>query len=231
VYTLDLLIPSARFVFAVDSDRVDVIPEHRPPEAFAVYAALKGDHDVVGMTTFPNSVLLRGPKTIVVDPGLHLQNEPVIAALAARGVDVADVDLIALTHAHLDHAGACGELEGPVAVHELELHDPGWPQVSGLLPRERLRLLRGESGELAPGITWLRTPAHTDGSVCYLVETTAGPVALAGDTIGPSRDAFDAMAAPDASDFSKALLAAWTAIRELQPALIVAGHLPPFVPV
>ncbi|MGZ4198893.1 MAG: MBL fold metallo-hydrolase, partial [Thermoleophilia bacterium] len=59
------------------------------------------------MTTFPNTVLLRNGATILVDPGLLLANEPVVHALAARGVIPADVDLIALTHAHLDHAGAC----------------------------------------------------------------------------------------------------------------------------
>lgn len=228
MYTLDLLIPTARFAFAVADERVEVVPEHRSPEAFGRYEDLKRRHQVVGMTTFPNTVLLRGPQTILVDPGLHLQNQPVVAALAARGVAVGDLDLVALTHAHLDHAGACADVTGAVAVHELELSDPDWPMVAGLLPDERLRLLRGESGELAPGITWVRTPAHTDGSVCYLVEAQDGPVALTGDTIGPTRDAFDAMAAPDDSASSRALLAAWQTVRGLRPASIVPGHLPPF---
>lgn len=228
MYTLDLLIPTARFVFAVDDGSVAVVPEHRSPEAHALYADLKQRYEVVGMTTFPNSVLLRGPRTILVDPGMHLQNQPVVAALAARGVAVDDLDLIALTHAHLDHAGACADVPGTVAVHEFELSDADWPMVAGLLPDSRLRLLRGERGELAPGIMWVRTPAHTDGSVCYLVETTNGPVALSGDTIGPSRDGFDSMTAPEDTASSKAELAAWRTIRGLEPATIVAGHIPPF---
>jgi glyoxylase-like metal-dependent hydrolase (beta-lactamase superfamily II) len=228
VYTLDLLIPTARFAFAIEDGCVDVVPEHRSPEAHDLYEDLKRRHEVVGMTTFPNSVLLRGPRTILVDPGVHLQNQPVVAALASRGVTLGDLDLIALTHAHLDHAGACADVPGTVAVHELELSDPDWPMVAGLLSDSRLRLLRGERGELAPGITWVRTPAHTDGSVCYLVETADGPVALSGDTIGPSRDDFDAMAAPDDTPASRAQLAAWRTIRGLKPATIVAGHIPPF---
>ena len=116
-------------------------------------------------------MLLRGPKTILVDPGIHLQNEPVIRALEARDLGVDDLDFIALTHAHLDHAGACADVPGQVVVHELELDDPDRPMVAGILPRERLRLLSGDEGELEPGITWARTPGHTEGGVCYRVET------------------------------------------------------------
>ena len=34
-----------------------------------------------------------------------------------------------------DHAGACGELMAPVAVHELETRSPAWILVGGLLER------------------------------------------------------------------------------------------------
>ena len=111
-YQLDILIPTARFVFSVEGDAVDVLPEHRSPEAFVEYRALRERRPVVGMTTFPNTVLLRGPRTIVVDPGLPLQNDPVLRALEARGLSAADVDLVVLTHAHLDHAGGCAVRHG-----------------------------------------------------------------------------------------------------------------------
>ena len=34
-YDVDILLPTARFVFSVDGDAVAVLPEHRSPEAFA----------------------------------------------------------------------------------------------------------------------------------------------------------------------------------------------------
>src|SRR5512137_824181 len=132
-YEVDLLIPTARFVFSVEGDAVEVLPEHRSPQAFEEYRALRARRPVVGMTTFPNTVLLRGPVTVVVDPGLPLQNEPVVRALEARGLAPADVDLVVLTHAHLDHAGACADLMAPVAVHELEARASHWLLVGGLL--------------------------------------------------------------------------------------------------
>ena len=173
MYTAEILIPTARLAFAVQDGRVQLMPEHQPPEAYHAYQAFRRQHDVVGMTTFPNTVLLRGPSTILVDPGIHLQNEPVLAALAARGLSPDDLDLVALTHAHLDHAGAVGDVvppaeftggRPPVAVHVAETREPHWAAVEGALSLRALRLLEGEEGDLADGITWVRTRGHRGAS-------------------------------------------------------------------
>jgi glyoxylase-like metal-dependent hydrolase (beta-lactamase superfamily II) len=227
-YELDILIPTARFVFSVEDGAVHVLPEHRSPEAFAEYRALRERQAVVGMTTFPNTVLLRGPRTILVDPGLPLQNEPVARALEARGLAAADVDLVVLTHAHLDHAGGCADVMAPVAVHEIETAAPYWALADGLLGPLPLERLTGEGGQLAPGIAWALTPGHCAGHISLAVETTQGRAVLCGDTIGPGRAEFDAMAPTGPAAAS--LLASWTRIRAWDPASIVAGHLRPFAP-
>ena len=228
MYRVDILIPTARFVFSVEDGRTHVLPEFRSPEAFVTYRRLRDEQPVVGMTTFPNTVLLRGERTIVVDPGLPLQNEPVVRALATRGLDPGDVDLIVLTHAHLDHAGACADLMAPVAVHELETRSPSWIIVGGLLELLSLQRLAGDEGELAPGVAWVRTPGHCDGHISLRVDTTEGPVVLCGDTIGPGRAEFDAMrpSGPAAAE----LLGSWQRIRAWGPAKVIAGHLAPFAP-
>jgi glyoxylase-like metal-dependent hydrolase (beta-lactamase superfamily II) len=228
-YQLDILIPTARFVFSVEGDDVEVLPEHRSPEAFAEYRELRERRPVVGMTTFPNTLLLRGPKTIVVDPGLPLQNDPVVRALEARGLSAADVDLVVLTHAHLDHAGGCASLMAPVVVHELEAQAPYWVLVGGLLELLPLELLAGDAGEIVPGVEWALTPGHCDGHISLCVETDEGRVVLCGDTIGPGRQAFDAMEAPAGFE-GPALLESWRRIRAWEPDVVVAGHLPPFSP-
>jgi glyoxylase-like metal-dependent hydrolase (beta-lactamase superfamily II) len=227
-YEVDLLIPTARFVFTVEGDAVDVLSEHRSPEAFVEYRALRERRPVVGMTTFPNTVLLSGPRTILVDPGLPLQNDPALRALEARGLTAADVDLVVLTHSHLDHAGGCASVPAPVAVHELETASAHWPLAGGLLELLPLELLTGDGGELAPGLEWALTPGHCDGHISLAVETAEGPVVLCGDTIGPGRDEFDAMA--PSGPAAEAVLASWRRIRAWDPTLIIAGHLPPFAP-
>jgi glyoxylase-like metal-dependent hydrolase (beta-lactamase superfamily II) len=228
VYRVDVLIPTARFVFSVEAGTVAVLPEHRSPEAFVEYRRLRDERPVVGMTTFPNTVLLRGEKTIVVDPWLPLQNEPVVRALAAHGLSPADVDLVVLTHAHLDHAGACADLLAPVAVHRLEAHAPHWLLVGGLLEALPLELLAGDEGELAPGVAWARTPGHCEGHISLCVDTPGGPVVLCGDTVGPGRAEFDAMA--PIGPAAPQLLASWQLLRSWRPATVIAGHLAPFTP-
>jgi glyoxylase-like metal-dependent hydrolase (beta-lactamase superfamily II) len=228
MYTVDILIPTARFVFSVEDGRVDVLPESRSPEAFVQYRRLRDERPVVGMTTFPNTVLLSGARTIVVDPGLPLQNAPVVRALEARGLGPADVDLVVLTHAHFDHAGGCADLMTPVVVHERETRSPSWTLVGGLLELLPLERLAGEEGELAPGVEWMRTPGHCDGHISLRVAAADGPVVLCGDTIGPGRAEFDAMrpSGPAAAE----LLTSWERIRAWCPATIIAGHLTPFAP-
>jgi glyoxylase-like metal-dependent hydrolase (beta-lactamase superfamily II) len=229
MYVIDLLIPTARFVFSVEGERVEVAPEHRSPEAHDLFDAWRAERPVVGMTTFPNTVLLRGDETtILVDPGLHFQNEPVLRALEGRGVPVSAVDRVALTHAHLDHAAACVDVPLPVTVHRRETTAPHWAAVAGVMAERQVDLLEGEEGELAPGIRWAITPGHTAGGVSYCVTTPEGPVVLCGDVIGPSKAGFDHMQAegPDAPE----LLTAWRRIRMWEPVRIIAGHVPPFRP-
>jgi glyoxylase-like metal-dependent hydrolase (beta-lactamase superfamily II) len=235
-YTVEILIPTARLAFAVHDGRVQLMPEHRPPEAYHAYQAFAREHDVVGMTTFPNTVLLRGPSTILVDPGIHFQGEPVLAALAACGLSADELDLVALTHAHLDHAGAVGDVVPPagvsgggpqVAVHVAETQEPHWAAVRGVLEARHPRLLEGEEGELAGGITWVRTRGHTEGGVCFRVPTAEGLVVLGGDVIGPVVEDFAALRPPADEPDPEALLRSWRLIRSWRPVRIIPGHLQP----
>jgi len=229
VYSVDVLIPTARFAFSIQGGAVEVLLEHRSPEAYVAFRRLRDEKAVAGMTTFPNSILLRGDATILVDPGLQLQNEPVLKALAALGLGLDDIDLVALTHAHDDHACACVDLPLPVALHEREIGTPHWPVVEGILRQHELKVLRGDEGELAPGVRWVLTPGHTPGGVTYAVDTPAGVVALCGDIVGPGRDRFDALE-PEPGPEAVDLLASWRRIRGFSPSLVIAGHLPPFAP-
>lgn len=227
-FTVDLLIPTARFVFSVEGGCIDVSPEHRSPEAFVEYARRRREKAVTGMATFPNSLLVRGPSSFLVDPGPRMQNAPIVRALEERGLDGGDLVFAALTHAHDDHATALADLSLPVVVHERETGAGHWPTLAALLAQREVRLLRGSGGELVPGVRWALTEGHTPGSVSYAVDTPAGVVVACGDLVGPSRRPFDDMA-PEGADAAR-LLDSWRRIRAWRPALIIAGHLPPFAP-
>ncbi len=111
---------------------------------------------------------------------------------------------VLLTHGHADHARYASALRGKGAwVHAPRLcawmlEDPrlnhmattGW---AGPVPEWMItRYFLGpgvrvdfhvDPGMVLPGVTAMAAPGHTPGSLVYLVETAAGVVAVAGDTV------------------------------------------------
>jgi glyoxylase-like metal-dependent hydrolase (beta-lactamase superfamily II) len=144
----------------------------------------------------------------IIDPGPGSTLATLRQQLNSRGVQVADLDAILLTHIHLDHAGATGSLvrENPrlaVYVHELgapHMQDPSkllasaarlWPDTLQELfgetlpvPAENLQILQG--GETLPlgasNLDVVYTPGHASHHVSYFDD--ADGVAFVGDTTG-----------------------------------------------
>jgi glyoxylase-like metal-dependent hydrolase (beta-lactamase superfamily II) len=144
----------------------------------------------------------------IIDPGPESTYATLRERLHSRGLSVAQLDAILLTHIHLDHAGASGSLvrENPrlvVYVHTRgapHMMDPSrllasaarlWPdnlhQLFGEtlpVPKENLRILEG--GEtLTLGARKLEvayTPGHASHHVSYF--DAAQGVAFVGDTTG-----------------------------------------------
>jgi glyoxylase-like metal-dependent hydrolase (beta-lactamase superfamily II) len=144
----------------------------------------------------------------LIDPGPESTLATLRENLHARGLSVAQLDAILLTHIHLDHAGACGSLarENPriaVYVHDLgtpHMIDPSrllasaqrlWPDTLHQLfgetlpvPKENLRILQG--GEtLTLGTRKIEvayTPGHASHHVSYFDRSE--DLAFVGDTTG-----------------------------------------------
>ena len=144
----------------------------------------------------------------LVDPGPAVSLPVLRAALANRGLGVADVTAVLLTHIHLDHAGASGTLvrENPsitVHVHERgarHMIDPTklldsatrlygaemdrlWGEFLPV-PAANVRVLTGGERLEVAGRTLqvAYTPGHASHHVSYL--DTASGVAFVGDTAG-----------------------------------------------
>jgi glyoxylase-like metal-dependent hydrolase (beta-lactamase superfamily II) len=144
----------------------------------------------------------------IVDPGPESTLPAIREQLGARGLKVADVDAILVTHIHLDHSGATGALvrENPrlqVYVHSVgaphmidptklvasaaRLWGPNLPKMFGNtlpVPKENLRILEGGE-KIAVGnsdIDVEYTPGHAWHHVSYF-DNSSG-VAFVGDTGG-----------------------------------------------
>jgi glyoxylase-like metal-dependent hydrolase (beta-lactamase superfamily II) len=195
---------------------------------FADYRRLDGA--VPGMIAWPNTVLLTGPETIVVDPGYQTQGDMLAGVLLARGITPDTIHTVVMTHLHSDHLSALPQLPGTtdVWVHEAELDTPYARRQKGILDEVSLRVMSGAEGEIRPGLTWIHTPGHAPGHIAVIAECAAERVVIAGDTLGPDPRWFDEMNPPQGLDERAAHLRAFEAIRALAPAVVVPGHNPPF---
>jgi glyoxylase-like metal-dependent hydrolase (beta-lactamase superfamily II) len=227
--SVHILVPAQRYVFALSNGEAEAATIDSSAEGFQRYKALQEGGRTAGMVAFPNTLLIRGQRDYLVDPGLIMQGAPVIGALQELGIDPSDVKDVILTHLHFDHAeGLAGWPMRRTHVHRLETEAPYAQLVSGVLEMANLEILEGEEGEIEPAVRWIRTPGHSDGLISLLVDTDDGLVVIASDCVGPLPEYFDQMDLPE--DFGPErdeLLRQWKRIRELDPAVVIPGHNPP----
>jgi glyoxylase-like metal-dependent hydrolase (beta-lactamase superfamily II) len=227
--SVHVLIPAQRYVFSLDGG--EAVPEvvESSADGFRRYKALQGEGRTTGMIAFPNTLLVRGEKDYLVDPGLVMQGAPVFGALSALDVNAHEIQDVILTHLHYDHAEALiAWPQRRTIVHRLETEAPYAQLVAGQLETVRLEVVDGEEGEIEPGIRWIRTPGHSDGLITLLVDTDDGLVAITSDCVGPLNEYFERMDLPE--DFGaerEELLRQWGRIRDLAPAVVIPGHNPP----
>lgn len=123
-------------------------------------------------------------------------------ALAALGLTPRDIDLVILSHGHIDHVGSLHLFtHAPIVMSAAERADPA-PSYFGTArplpwPDARYHLIDGDV-PVCEGLTLIPTPGHTPGhlsAVLHLPET--GTVILAADAINrasePDEDFADAV--------------------------------------
>ncbi len=142
----------------------------------------------VGFLPVASTVLIRGEKTLLVDPGNHHIGAYSILwhALQSRGVEFNDIDLIVTTHTHSDHAAAITQLPGkPWLLGADELDEMALIEGSPIV--EAKKSMMGpiteivDELELMPGIVAFPTPGHSAGHISLVADTEAGRVLIAGD--------------------------------------------------
>lgn len=165
-------------------------------------------HDLLHLSR-PGAIaayLVLGSEPTLVDPGPSTTLPRLLEGLGTAGVSAADLRHIVLTHVHLDHAGATGDLveafpRATVHVHADgaphmvdpgrlvastrrtfgDAHDRLWGDVRPV-PAHRVRAWRpGEAGPW-PGFRALATPGHIAHHVAYLHESSG--TLFSGDSMG-----------------------------------------------
>ncbi len=109
-------------------------------------------------------------------------------ALSNKGVNIQDIDTLIITHWHHDHFGNAGMFPGvELLVGEKELEFG-----RQLYGESEVRAKTGMMGRITvisdtyrvcEGITVIRTPGHSPGSISVIVEQGSERIAITGDTI------------------------------------------------
>ncbi|MCR9252153.1 MAG: MBL fold metallo-hydrolase [bacterium] len=147
-----------------------------------------------------NCFLIKGKnKHILVDTGVPNSQSRIIAQVKAHGIDINDISLIVVTHAHIDHFGSAFRLkqllDAPILAHELDtdsylkgmadvstmkLNKPQWWLFRQMIKNEKAPpftpdiIMKGdEEYDLKQwGIDGkiIHTPGHTPGSLSIVLE-------------------------------------------------------------
>jgi glyoxylase-like metal-dependent hydrolase (beta-lactamase superfamily II) len=159
------------------------------------------------------TAILRGADGVaLIDPGPSTTIETLRLSLKHKGIAIADVRQLLLTHIHLDHAGATGTLVRENPAIEVLVHERGAPHMADpakllasatrlygeadmqrlwgeflAVPRANLRALHGGETLVAGGreLDVAHTPGHASHHVSYF--DRASRVAFVGDTAGIRR--------------------------------------------
>jgi hydroxyacylglutathione hydrolase len=203
-----------------------------------------------------NCYLLEGEHTILIDAGVPGQMSTFLKELEKSGVQPEDIELVILTHGHIDHIGLAKEIKElsgcKVAIHQ---QDREWLE-SGKSPIPPGISLFGKLvkilGKLMPEMTTapiaadivitdaglslhdygipgrvIHTPGHSPGSVSVLLDSGE---AFVGDLAANTPLKRLRPGLPDFADDLGLLKESWKKLLKEEVRLIYPGHGKPFSP-
>lgn len=163
------------------------------------------------------SVLIRTPDhLIVVDPSTKYMRPAVKTSFKQIGVFPHDVDIIILTHAHIDHVENIGFYKNA----NIYIHSGSDTEIPGAT------VVDGEEFEVCDGVRMVHTPGHCPEECSVFVQADRRYV-VAGDTI-PLEDNFRRNIPPSLSTDPELALESIKKIRKYAD-VVIPGHGFPFM--
>ncbi len=144
----------------------------------------------LGFLPVCSTVLIRGEKNILIDPGSHHLGFYGLLerALSDKGLASGDIDAVIVTHWHHDHFGNASMFPGAeLIVGEGELEFGRALYGAGEVKAKtdvmgRVNVIN-DVFRIIDGVRVIRTPGHSPGSLCVIIDHEAGRTAVTGDTV------------------------------------------------
>lgn len=92
-----------------------------------LYLVETGMYDVTG---YGAAYIIDAERPAIIETGIGTQHEALLDALDTVGIDRTDVETIAMTHVHLDHAGGAGYLADACPAATVIAHEIGTPHLA-----------------------------------------------------------------------------------------------------
>ena len=136
-----------------------------------------------------NILFIVDENLILVDTAFRGSSAELDESLKSVGYSINDIDLVILTHNHIDHVGGLSELKylskAMTAIHKNDIGERmNLPSASH--DNIDIVLEGGESFQALGGLEVIHTPGHTPGSICLFSPTNG--LLIAGDAIRKRRD-------------------------------------------
>ncbi len=171
-------------------------------------------------------------RPVLIDAGAGGAPRKLIYNLGDLGYSPRDIELVVLTHCHIDHVGGAPFLVEkyglPLAIHEcdappLEQGDArrtaaNWYGME-LAPMKVKHRLKGPAGSMEGGaapLHWMHTPGHTPGSISLYVDNGLYRILFGQDIHGP----FNASFASDIDAWAESM----RKLLDLEADILCEGH-------
>ena len=211
---------------------IDIVPMGRATRVPDWYGDAVGDSfDVHGFVIHhPGGPIVIdagiGRGDVLIDELYAPQTVDIVNALGSRGVGLAQVQALILTHLHFDHCGQARRFTAPTFVQRTEMEAASAPgyTVPEWIPNDDVRLVEGDV-EVAAGVRVFATPGHTPGHQSVVVDAQDGRAVIVGQTCYRSGDFAAPEAVPDCDDdVLEVARSSISRLRALAPATFYFSH-------
>lgn len=149
-----------------------------------VKVLVEGNHSAIGDNVYIGStvtLIKSDDKNILVDTS-HLWNRnKIFEALKAEGLTPKDINILILTHTHLDHTANTYLFENAKIYAKFIGGYPG--QFHNISEKCIVRFEIKDGVKITDDIEYLFTPGHSIDSLSLIINTEQGKIIIAGDAI------------------------------------------------
>ncbi len=141
---------------------------------------IEGIHESKGIFKASSTVtLIKSNKNIIVDTGWFLDEKKIILALAKEKLKPKDINIVVLTHVHIDHSRNTNMFSNAI----LYVKQSNAPGTVWNINNITVKIVELDNLEIAQNVKIILTPGHFPYHISVVAKTEKGTVVIAGDAV------------------------------------------------